>query len=104
MPTSGSPYCLINNFISCLAIISRANRLAYDKNTGWLTFSADALKPLLLTLSPTGKEDITVNGQLVACHIFDVSPIQHKLWVSDATGDVLKVTVPIAKIEVVRDL
>jgi len=103
LPTSGPSYLVINNIITSIAIILRANRPPLDKPTSLQMFSANILQPGVLTLTPSGHATIKSRGQMVACHIFDASPIQERFWVSDTTGDLVMDASPTQKLEITYD-
>lgn len=100
---SGPSYLLINNIITTFSIVTRSNRLPVDKPTMWQMFNANLLQPVVLTLTPSSAVTLHVHARPVKCHIFDVSPIGNRLWVSDDDGGVEMVSDPAQKLEIVRD-
>lgn len=100
---AGTPFLIANNNLTAWSIISRANRPKTTGVTTWQMFSANALQPVVATLSAMGAETVKIGGQDVACHVYSVFPIGNRFWIADVTGELVKDADPSQKLEIVKE-
>jgi hypothetical protein len=102
-PVTPGTYALTNNFLSGVSIISRATHTATIAPMMWRTLGTNSLREIALTLTPTVAETLYMRGVAVPCHVYDVAPLNSKIWLSDATGELLKEADPAQQLVIVRE-
>lgn len=100
---SGKEFLSINNVMTLMSIATRALNIQPGKTVKAPLFAVEMMRSLDITFAaqPT-TETITVGGKKVECVVCDVAPIQARLHLSKATGEMMRYTMAAQKLVIER--
>jgi hypothetical protein len=92
-PVPDHPYLLINNLMTLVSLATRATHASASAEYVLPTFSANALRPADIKLTPVGPAP----GSAKPCHVFDATITAtglpssvNEYWLSDTTGELVR--------------
>jgi hypothetical protein len=100
---TGKEYLSINNVMTLFSIATRALGIQPGKTVKAPFFAVELMRSLDITFAARPRtETISFGGGKVECVVCDVSPIQARIHVSKATGEMLRYAVDAQKLVIER--